>query len=173
MINVLVTGGKGQLASSLKDLTRTSTKLNFLYKSSQELDITNFKSLDTFFRSNSIDYCVNCAAYTAVDDAETEVELATMINEIGAKNISNVCEQYDTILIHISTDFVFDGLKSHPYTELDSTNPQSIYGLSKLKGELEIHPFVKQRNIKTLIPPIIRNRLSETIEKQSLEEESN
>lgn len=143
MVSILVTGGNGQLANNLKDLTNLHPNFNFLYRSSQELDITNLKSLDYFFKNKTINYCINCAAYTAVDNAEKEIKSATEINEVGAKYLASFCAQQNVILIHISTDFVFDGLKSSSYTELDNTNPQSIYGLSKLKGELAIKEYCK------------------------------
>ena len=139
MMNVLVTGSNGQLASSIKDLAKQYDGLNFIYTDYQELDICNLKQLDSFFKSNiKIDYCINCAAYTAVDKAETDVDKAFEINAQGAKNIALVCSEYDTILIHISTDFVFEGNKTEPYKETDIPNPINVYGASKLKGEVEI-----------------------------------
>ena len=139
MINVLVTGGKGQLASCIKDIDKQYEDLNFIYTDYQELDICDLKQVDSFFKSNSkIHYCINCAAYTAVDKAETESEKAFEINAIGAKNLAIVCNKFDTILIQVSTDFVFDGEKNEPYTETDVAKPISVYGASKLKGEVEI-----------------------------------
>ena len=139
MMNVLVTGSNGQLASCIKDLAKQYEDLNFIYTDYQELDICDLKQVNTFFQSNpKIDYCINCAAYTAVDKAETDADKAYEINAQGAKNLAIVCSVQDAILIQISTDFVFDGEKTEPYTETDVAKPISVYGASKLEGEEEI-----------------------------------
>ena len=148
MMNVLVTGSNGQLASCIKDLAKRDTSLNFIYTDYQELDICDLKQVEVFFKSNQkIDYCINCAAYTAVDKAESEVEKAFEINATGPKNLAQVCSEFDTILIQISTDFVFDGEKTEPYTETDVANPISVYGASKLQGEVEIKKIFKKHFI--------------------------
>ena len=148
MMNVLVTGSNGQLASCIKDLAKRDTSLNFIYTDYQELDICDLKQVEVFFKSNQkIDYCINCAAYTAVDKAESEVEKAFEINAQGAKNLAIVCSEFDTILIQVSTDFVFDGEKTEPYTETDVANPISVYGASKLQGEVEIKKIFKKHFI--------------------------
>ena len=148
MMNVLVTGSNGQLASCIKDLAKRDTSLNFIYTDYQELDICDLKQVEGFFKSNQkIDYCINCAAYTAVDKAESEVEKAFEINATGPKNLAQVCSEFDTILIQISTDFVFDGEKTEPYVETDVANPISVYGASKLQGEVEIKKIVKKHFI--------------------------
>ena len=139
MRNVLVTGSNGQLASCIKDLAKQYEGLNFIYTDYQELDICDLNQVNTFFKSNKkIDYCINCAAYTAVDKAESDVEKAFEINANGAKNLAIACREFDAILIQISTDFVFDGEKKEPYTETDVAKPISVYGASKLQGEIEI-----------------------------------
>ncbi|WP_298550529.1 dTDP-4-dehydrorhamnose reductase [uncultured Algibacter sp.] len=139
MINVLVTGSNGQLASCIKDLENKYSDLNFIYTDYLELDITNKEDVTSFFKQHSkIDYCINCAAYTAVDKAENDIEKAFAVNAIGPKNLVLVCSEYDTVLIHVSTDFVFDGMQSFPYIEKNIANPISIYGKSKLQGEKEI-----------------------------------
>ena len=139
MRNVLVTGSNGQLASCIKDLAKQYEGLNFIYTDYQELDICDLNQVNTFFKSNKkIDYCINCAAYTAVDKAESDVEKAFEINANGAKNLAIACSEFDAILIQISTDFVFDGEKNEPYTETDVAKPISVYGASKLQGEIEI-----------------------------------
>ena len=139
MMNVLVTGSNGQLASCIKDLAKQYDGLNFIYTDYKELDICDLSQVNTFFESNKkIDYCINCAAYTAVDKAETEVDKAFEINANGAKNLAIACSEFDAILIQISTDFVFDGEKNEPYTETDVAKPISVYGASKLQGEIEI-----------------------------------
>lgn len=148
MMNVLVTGSKGQLASCIKDIDKQYKDLNFIYTDYQELDICDLKQVDSFFKSNQkIDYCINCAAYTAVDKAETETDKAFEINAKGAKNLAIVCNEFDAILIQVSTDFVFDGEKNEPYTETDVAKPISIYGASKLKGEVETQKILKEHFI--------------------------
>ncbi|WNH13980.1 dTDP-4-dehydrorhamnose reductase [Thalassobellus suaedae] len=148
MINILVTGGNGQLATCIKDVESQHDNLNFIYTDYLELDICDLKQVQAFFESNKqINYCVNCAAYTAVDKAEEDVEKAFEINAIGAKNLALVCNKEGAILIHISTDFVFDGKKSEPYTEKDVANPISVYGASKLQGEVKIQQKLKEHFI--------------------------
>ena len=148
MINVLVTGSNGQLASCIKDLAKEQRGIHFIYTDFQELDICNLKQVDKFFKTNQkIDYCINCAAYTAVDKAETDVEKAFEINAQGAKNLAFVCDEQGAVLIHVSTDFVFDGNKTEPYIETDTPKPISVYGASKLKGEVEIQKTLKKHFI--------------------------
>ncbi|MCH4552119.1 dTDP-4-dehydrorhamnose reductase [Aestuariibaculum lutulentum] len=144
MINVLVTGGNGQLATCIKDVEVEYDNLNVLYADSKDLDICNLNQVQSFFKSHDIDYCVNCAAYTAVDKAEDEQELAFKVNAEGAKNLALTCEEHHVVLIHISTDFVFDGSKREPYTEEDQPNPISVYGASKLQGEIEIQNILSE-----------------------------
>lgn len=139
MINVLVTGSNGQLGSCIKDLAFKQSNINFIYTDYLELDICNLDKVYAFFESHKdIHYCINCAAYTAVDKAETDMDKAFEINALGAKNLALACFKNNTTLIHVSTDFVFDGKRSIPYTEIDEPNPISVYGKSKLKGEEEI-----------------------------------
>ena len=145
MTTILVTGGNGQLASCIKDVEKQYDDLNIIYTDHLELDICELNQIQTFFKSNpQINYCINCAAYTAVDKAETESEKAFEINATGAKNLAQVCNDHDAILIHVSTDFVFDGEKNEPYTETDVANPISVYGASKLQGEVEIQQALKE-----------------------------
>ena len=138
MKTILVTGKDSQLAQCINDIEYTLPSFKFIYKNSKDLDITNFKSLNDFFRIQKIDFCINCAAYTAVDKAEIEVQKAEQVNEIAPKNLATLCNFFNTTLIHISTDFVFDGEKQSPYTELDQTNPLNVYGQTKLNGENQI-----------------------------------
>ena len=139
MINVLVTGSNGQLGSCIKELALNHSNINFIYTDYLELDICNLDKVYAFFESQKdIHYCINCAAYTAVDKAESDVEKAFEINALGPKNLALACFKNSTTLIHVSTDFVFDGKHSMPYTEIDEPNPISVYGKSKLKGEEEI-----------------------------------
>lgn len=136
---VLVTGGNGQLGQALQALAPKHEKnLKFYFAGSQEADITDVEGLKAIFGKVKPDFCINAAAYTAVDKAESEPEKAHGINVDGAKNLAGVCRENGTTLLHISTDFVFDGQKSSPYTEKDATDPQGVYGLTKLQGELEV-----------------------------------
>ena len=138
MIKILVTGGDGQLASCIKDLKKPYDNLKFIYTDYQELDITDLEAVEVYFKSNPVDYCINCAAYTSVDQAEKEQKKVTKINEIGVKNLASVCEKNNSTLIHISTDFVFNGRKSSIYNENDVTDPLSVYGETKRNGEIQI-----------------------------------
>lgn len=145
MIKVLVTGANGQLGHCIKDIQKKNSHLSFVYTDHKELDICDEKSVNQFFKEQEpIHYCVNCAAYTAVDKAEEEEELAFKVNAEGPKNLAIACKEHGTVLIHISTDFVFDGKKSTPYLETDEPNPISVYGASKLQGEIEVQNLLKE-----------------------------
>ncbi len=135
---VLVTGTNGQLGQSLQFISGNYPEINFVFFSSAELDITNLENCKSIFTKYNPTFCINTAAYTAVDKAETEVEKAEQINAIGAQNIAEVCKENNTILIHISTDFVFDGNSNIPYIEKDIPNPSGVYGQTKLEGEIAI-----------------------------------
>ena len=137
-MNILVTGKNGQLGSELTELSSIYYYHNFHFTDIESLDITNLKQLSEYFLLNKIDLIINCAAYTAVDKAEEEKDKAHNVNSIAVKNLIKVCFKYDIKLIHISTDYVFDGSKNSPYNEEDRTNPKSVYGLSKYLGEKEI-----------------------------------
>jgi dTDP-4-dehydrorhamnose reductase len=137
--NILVTGANGQLGQTIKELYAVNKLgLNFVFVSKKELDITNTKSIDTFFDKYKFEYCINCAAYTNVEQAEKKPELAFMVNAEGVKNLAHKCKETNTLLIHISTDYVFDGEKKNPYTINDEPNPINEYGKSKLEGEKHI-----------------------------------
>jgi dTDP-4-dehydrorhamnose reductase len=130
-----VTGANGQLGKCLQKHAGKFQNFEFLFESSQTLDITSQEQLETYFSSKKIDYCVNCAAYTNVEAAEEEKDLALQVNAEAVKFISELCKIHNTRLIHISTDYVFDGMKLSPYLETDSTHPINVYGASKLQGE--------------------------------------
>ena len=143
MNNILVTGGSGQLGSELKELAPNFPDYNFLFTDVSDLDITAHEQVRMFIESNSINIIINCAAYTAVDKAESEPELADTINHLAVRNIAQIAKINNIKLIHISTDYVFDGTNNKPYVETDKPNPQSVYGKTKLDGELamqEINP---------------------------------
>ena len=134
-MNILVTGANGQLGQELKKRTALLKKSNVLFTDVKELDITNKEAVDDFFKTHPFDYVVNCAAYTAVDKAETEQSAALSINRDAVSNLAEACLKHNCFLIHISTDYVFDGKGCKPYTEQDFVEPTSFYGHSKLQGE--------------------------------------
>lgn len=144
---VLVTGASGQLGQALRDIAPGYRNIEFYFASSSEADVTDSTSLEKVFSKIKPDYCINAAAYTAVDKAESDNENAHKVNVEGAANIASICKEYNTVLIHISTDFVFDGNKATPYTEEDETNPQGIYGMTKRDGEVEIQKNLKEHYI--------------------------
>jgi dTDP-4-dehydrorhamnose reductase len=140
---VLVTGANGQLGKTIRGLSSDFTNsIDFVFVDKSELDITNSESLIFFFKASHFDYCINCAAYTNVDLAETETEKAININANAVKNLAINCKKQDIILIHVSTDYVFDGKKKSPYIESDATNPINFYGESKLLGEEYIREYL-------------------------------
>lgn len=144
---ILVTGATGQLGQALKAAAHEHGDIEFHFAGSAEADITNPESLNEIFTILKPHVCINAAAYTAVDKAESEPEKAFAINAAGAANIANVCKTFSATLIHISTDFVFDGTKRTPYTEEDEPNPKSVYGSTKLEGELQIRSLLKEHYI--------------------------
>lgn len=142
---VLVTGANGQLGQSLQFIAENYPQIDFIFCSSAELDITNLDNCKTIFSKYKPNYCINTAAYTAVDKAESETEKAFAINVTGAKNLAIVCKEDDAVLLQVSTDFVFDGNRfvtlsavEVPYTEEDVPNPTGVYGQTKLDGEKAI-----------------------------------
>lgn len=132
---VLVTGANGQLGQAIHAVAKNFSALSFVFCSSSELDITNIENCKTIFRQYQPKFCINAAAFTAVDKAESDRELAYKINVEGVKNLAETCLDFNTVLVHISTDFVFDGSNTTPYTETDKPNPTGVYGLTKLEGE--------------------------------------
>ncbi|MEO8770842.1 MAG: dTDP-4-dehydrorhamnose reductase [Ferruginibacter sp.] len=136
--NILVTGANGQLGTEFRKLAEKNTTDAFFFVGKDELSITNTAAIENYFSKHSFTHCINCAAYTAVDKAETEKELAYDVNAKAAGYLAAVCKKYHTQFIHVSTDYVFDGNGIVPYKESDQTNPMGIYGASKLKGETEV-----------------------------------
>jgi dTDP-4-dehydrorhamnose reductase len=135
MLNILITGSNGQLGSEFSEASARYPFYNFFFTDIAELDITSALQVDQFFQKNNIDIIINCAAYTAVDKAEEEPDIAKLINFEAVANLVQVCKPYDIYLVHISTDFVFDGKSQRPYHEEDLPDPLSSYGKSKLAGE--------------------------------------
>ena len=138
MKTVLVTGANGQLGLAIQVATANFPKLQFVFAGKTELDVTNEKHLATFFEDNSLDYCINAAAYTNVDKAEEEPEAAYLLNETAPRLLAEVCKKHSVFFVHISTDYVFDGTKGSAYTTEDTPNPINVYGASKLAGEKAI-----------------------------------
>ena len=137
MLKILVTGGKGQLAQCIEKLS-SSYQFEFVFRSSTELDITNAKKIEQELSNYNYDYCINCAAYTQVDKAESDAKKADIINHVAAENLAKSCAKSKVKLIHISTDFVFSGDNSIPYLEDDKTLALGVYGQTKLEGESKI-----------------------------------
>jgi len=138
-INVLVTGGYGQLGKELKLCSeQTNSVFRFIFTDADTLDITDRQQVEDFVERHSVRYIVNCAAYTAVDKAESDEALCYKINCEGPANLAVAASENGCRLIHVSTDYVFDGQASKPYTEGDATNPRSVYGKTKLQGEQAI-----------------------------------
>ncbi len=135
---ILVTGASGQLGQATQFIAPNYDDFQFIFASSQDLDITNQERVNYFFDNNKIDFCINAAAYTAVDMAETEIDKAEAVNILGPRNLAQACKKHQVKLIHISTDFVFDGSSSIPYLETDATNPLGVYGITKIKGEVAV-----------------------------------
>ncbi len=133
-MNILVTGSNGQLGSEIKEIS-SKYPYNFFFTDINELDITNEENIRKYVNKKNIDLIINCAAYTAVDKAEEEKEKADLINHKALKFLADTAKEREIPLIHISTDYVFDGKNYRPYVEDDPVNPQSVYGFTKLKGE--------------------------------------
>jgi dTDP-4-dehydrorhamnose reductase len=132
---ILVTGANGQLGSEMQAIAVDYPDYDFLFVTRNELPIDDEAALEKYFSMHRIDYCVNCAAYTAVDKAEIETEKAFLINAVAVGNLAKYCKAQKAAFIHISTDYVFDGTSTNPYKEEDKVNPVNLYGASKLKGE--------------------------------------
>ncbi len=143
IVKVLVTGANGQLGKTLKDLFHSNddnVQMTFVTKS--EFDVSDKQALGTYFKDHTYDYCINCAAYTNVEQAEDSVKEAFNINSDAVGYLAESCKKHNTILIHVSTDYVFDGTKNTPYIETDITNPINQYGRSKLDGEKRIQDIL-------------------------------
>lgn len=134
MTTILVTGANGQLGNELRSISG-NYNFKFLFTTRNELDITNSDIVTKYFDKNKISIVINTAAYTAVDKAESDLENAYNANALAVKYLSDACKLHSAKLIHISTDFVFDGSSSIPYTEDMDTNPLNTYGKTKLDGE--------------------------------------
>ena len=137
-MKILVTGAEGQLGSEIRSIAEQYPDFNFLFTDINELDLTDHQALESFVKKSSPDYIINCAAYTAVDIAEEDVELAKLLNTKVPGQLGTLATQYNCKVIHVSTDYVFDGTAYLPYTENDLVNPESVYGKTKLNGEIAL-----------------------------------
>lgn len=134
-LKILVTGSNGQLGKEIQELSSSYPQYEFLFLSREDMPINQFELVRTFFNTIKPAYCINCAAYTAVDRAESEKELAFQINGEAVGVLAAVCKEHQTKFLHISTDYVFNGEGTYPYTENFPTDPINMYGASKLEGE--------------------------------------
>lgn len=138
MSKIIVMGGSGQLGTCLKMVSTRRGIADIAFPAEDQGNILDVEALETLFSEHQPQYVINCAAYTAVDKAEDELELARRVNRDGAENLARLCKQYEAVLVHISTDFVFEGNMPKLLTEEDEALPISVYGLTKLEGEQAI-----------------------------------
>ena len=139
MVKVLVTGGRGQLAKCIKMASKRRADLNISFEDSSLFDINNSSQMRVYLSKNKdFEFLINCAAYTNVDLAEKNKDKAYQVNAEGAEKLAKICKEFNIKLVHISTDFVFDGSNTRPYKETDVPNPSTVYGASKLQGEKNI-----------------------------------
>ncbi len=150
-MNILITGANGQLGNEMQLVLKDNADFKFFTTDVAELDITDKSAIDRYIQNNDIKLIINCAAYTAVDKAEDDIELCTKLNIEAPENLASLALKYGTKLIHISTDYVFNGLNHKPYNEDDIPNPDSVYGSTKLAGE---------RAIQSILPNAIIIRTS-------------
>ncbi len=144
MANILVTGVNGQVGQELQVLASAFSDFHFTFVGKKHLDISDEKAVSSFFETHEFQYCINCAAYTAVDKAESEPEIAYSVNVIGVKNLAQACQKNKIHLFQLSTDYVYHGDQKTPFKETDPTNPQSIYAHTKRVGDEiaeQINPF--------------------------------
>jgi len=146
-MKILITGSNGQLGSEIKALADGYTHYEFQYTDVEELNITDEASVNHYFALHSPDVVINCAAYTAVDKAESDEDTAYLVNAVATGNLARASSECGAFMVHISTDYVYDGRNYIPYTETDKINPLSVYGKSKVAGEAAVH----QANGKAVI----------------------
>lgn len=144
MSSILVFGASGQLGQCLAHVAQERNTPGLIFPHEDQANIVDPSKLRTLFEQHQPDYAINCAAYTAVDKAEDEVELARKVNRDGVANLARLCSEFRTVLIQISTDFVFAGTGNTPLVETDEAAPLSVYGLTKLEGEQVIPPLTDQ-----------------------------
>jgi len=143
-INILITGASGQLGQCIKKIEKEYPQLDMCFTNSGTLDITKKENVQSFFAGKIFDFVINCAAYTNVEQSEKQPEKAFLVNAEGVKNLAEICKKYEATLIHISTDYVFDGKTTTPYNEEDTPNPINEYGKSKLAGEKYVQELLER-----------------------------
>ena len=147
-MRILVIGKNGQVGQTIQNLVNKTSDTNysnydFVFVGRDKLDLSNVRNIQVYFKKNKFDVVINCAAYTKVDQAEVNENDASLINHIAVREVAMIAKKYNMKLIHISTDFVFDGKKREPYIESDKTSPLNIYGKTKLAGELDAISIMK------------------------------
>ena len=147
-MRILVIGKNGQVGQTIQNLVNKTSDTNysnydFVFVGRDELDLSNVRNIQAYFKKNKFDVVINCAAYTKVDQAEVNENDASLINHIAVREVATIAKKYNMKLIHISTDFVFDGKKREPYIESDKTSPLNIYGKTKLAGEYDAISIMK------------------------------
>ncbi len=147
MISIVVTGSNGQVGSELQALAAVYPQFQFHFTDAHTLDITKSEQVSDFFAKHRPNYCINCAAYTAVDKAETESDLAQQINVAGAQNLAEACAKHQVQLFHLSTDYVYHNQQNTPFKEGDPTHPKSVYALTKLAGD----DIALATNVQTMV----------------------
>ncbi len=140
-MKILVTGSDGQMGMSFQEISKFYQSYDFYFENKLNLDISNKNMLYNYIKINKINTLINCAAFTDVEMSESHKQKADLINNVSVGNIAKICSENSIQLIHISTDYVFDGNKQKPYTEEDKTKPVNYYGLTKLEGEKKILSF--------------------------------
>ena len=135
MSNILVTGSKGQLGQELRFLSTQFPQFDFTYVDIEELDITNAEAVKSFFDAKPVHYLISCAAYTAVDKAESNAHIAQKVNVEGPQNLARACRKHGATMLHLSTDYVYHNQQNTPFKEEDETCPQSVYAQTKLEGD--------------------------------------
>ena len=149
MVKILVTGANGQLGNEINQLSKGFVNYDFLFTDIAELDLCDKEALSTYISKNKPKWIINCAAYNAVDKAETDMESALRVNQQAVKNIVTAIKGMDVKFIHVSTDYVFDGMNNIPYNENDEPNPSTAYGFSKRQGEIEALRYSNSMVIRT------------------------
>ena len=147
MSTIVVFGASGQLGQCLKNVAALQGVTDIVFPPESEANILDIEGLSKLFEQHKPAYAINCAAYTAVDKAEDDSDLAEKINNTGAANLAVQCQKHGAVLVHVSTDFVFKGNVAHPLTETDEANPISVYGQTKLDGEKAVAENLKEHFI--------------------------
>ena len=147
MAVLLITGANGQLGNEMRCIADCDNINSFIFTDVEELDITNFSDICNFVEIHKPDFIINCAAYTAVDKAEDDNEICAKINTLAVENLANAAKIANAKVIHVSTDYVYGGDATMPYIESDTTNPKSVYGKTKLEGEIALANILPEQSI--------------------------